>query len=90
MHTFILIEAEVGKASDVAAEAGRIDGVSIADVVSGPYDVILEVQSDGFADVARRVVGRIHDIDGVTRTLTCPVVELHEQGIERELRAVFG
>ena len=90
MHTFILIETEVGKATDVAVDAGRIEGVTIADVVSGPYDVIVEVESSGFADVAGRVVGKLHEIDGVTRTLTCTVMELHEQGVVRELNAVYG
>ena len=76
VSAYILIQTEVGKAAQVAAEVGRVDGVMSADDVTGPYDVIAHAQADSVDDLGRMVVSRVQMIDGITRTLTCPVVNL--------------
>jgi hypothetical protein len=38
--------------------------------------VIVRVEADTMDDVAKTVVSRIQMVDGITRTLTCPVVHL--------------
>jgi len=43
---------------------------------SGPYDVIVEVVADSIDDLGKTVVSRMQLADGVTRTLTCPIVNL--------------
>ena len=73
---YILIQTEVGKAAAVASEVRAIDGVVAADDVTGPYDVIARAESDSMDDLGRMVVSRVQMIDGITRTLTCPVVNL--------------
>src|SRR5579862_7115471 len=40
VSAYILIQTEVGKASQVATEVRQIDGVISAEDVTGPYDVI--------------------------------------------------
>jgi DNA-binding Lrp family transcriptional regulator len=73
---YILIQTEVGRASDVAAKVGRLPGVSSADAVAGPYDVIARAEADTIDALGRFVVSRVQPIDGVTRTLTSPIVAL--------------
>ena len=73
---YILIQTEVGKAAKVAIEVGAVDGVVAADDVTGPYDVIARAEAATVDDLGRMVVSRIQMIDGITRTLTCPVVNL--------------
>jgi DNA-binding Lrp family transcriptional regulator len=73
---YILIQTQVGKAHDVAAEVARIKGVLSAEGVTGPYDVIVEAESSGLDELSKLVVMRIQEVEGVTRTLTCPVVHL--------------
>ena len=73
---YILIQTEVGKAAQVAGEIRDIDGVRSADDVTGPYDVIAIAEADNMDDLGRMVVSRVQMIDGITRTLTCPVVNL--------------
>jgi DNA-binding Lrp family transcriptional regulator len=73
---YILIQTEVGKAAQVAKAISDIDGVTSADAVTGPYDVIVIAQSDNVDDLGKLVVARIQSLDGITRTLTCQVVHL--------------
>jgi DNA-binding Lrp family transcriptional regulator len=76
VSAYILIQTEVSRAADVAAEAARIPGVTAADDVTGPYDVIVQAEANDVNELGRMVVSRIQAIDGITRTLTCPVVRL--------------
>jgi DNA-binding Lrp family transcriptional regulator len=47
----------------------------LADDLVGPYDVIARVQAPGLDQLGRLVVARIQVVDGVTRTLTCTVLQ---------------
>ncbi|CAM5523759.1 AsnC family transcriptional regulator [Streptomyces spiroverticillatus] len=76
VQAYILIQTEVGKASTVADLIGKITGVIQAEDVTGPYDVIVRAQSDTVDELGRMVVAKIQQVDGITRTLTCPVVHL--------------
>ncbi|MFF8034266.1 MULTISPECIES: Lrp/AsnC family transcriptional regulator [unclassified Streptomyces] len=76
VQAYILIQTEVGKASTVAELIGRIPGVIQAEDVTGPYDVIVRAQADTVDDLGRMVVAKVQQVDGITRTLTCPVVHL--------------
>jgi DNA-binding Lrp family transcriptional regulator len=76
VRAYVLIQTEVGKAADVARSIAEIDGVTAADDVTGPYDVIATAEAATVDDLGRMVVSRVQLIDGITRTLTCPVVNL--------------
>ena len=73
---YILIQTCLGQAAAVAAEVRRLPGVSSADTIAGPYDVIARAEADTIDALGHFVVSRVQSIDGVTRTLTCPVVAL--------------
>jgi len=73
---YVLIETEAGKSAQVAQRARSIDGVVSADDVTGPYDVIVRILATSIDDLGRMVVSQIQFIDGITRTVTCPVVRL--------------
>jgi DNA-binding Lrp family transcriptional regulator len=76
VSAYVLIQTEVGKAADVAEEIRAIPGVVAADDVTGPYDVIARAEAGSMDDLGKMVVSRVQMIDGITRTLTCPVVNL--------------
>jgi DNA-binding Lrp family transcriptional regulator len=76
VSAYILIQTELGRAAEVAAEATRIPGVLAADDVTGPYDVIVRATAPNIDDLGRLVVSRVQAISGITRTLTCPVVKV--------------
>ena len=73
---YVLIQTEVGRAEKVAKAARSIAGVVDADNVTGPYDVIVNTESDSLDDLGKLVVSEIQTVDGITRTFTCPVVNL--------------
>jgi DNA-binding Lrp family transcriptional regulator len=76
VHAYILVQTEVGKAAQVAERIAEISGVTQAEDVTGPYDVIVRAQAENVDDLGRLVVAQIQAVDGITRTLTCPVVRL--------------
>lgn len=76
VHAYVLIQTEVGKAASVVEAIRAIPGVDSADDVTGPYDVILKASAEDVDQLGKLVVARVQAIDGITRTLTCPVVNL--------------
>lgn len=76
VEAYVLIQTEVGKAADVAAAIAAIPGVTNAEAVTGPYDAVVHAQSDDVDSLGKLVVARIQAVEGITRTLTCPVVKL--------------
>ncbi len=73
---YVLIQTEVGKAAHVAQQTAAIEGVTSAEDVTGPYDVIVRAEAPSVDDLGRMVVSHIQLIEGITRTVTCPVVNL--------------
>jgi DNA-binding Lrp family transcriptional regulator len=76
VHAYVLIQTEVGKAAQVATEVSDISGVTDAEDVTGPYDVIVRAEANDVDELGKLVVAKIQGVDGITRTLTCPVVHL--------------
>jgi DNA-binding Lrp family transcriptional regulator len=76
VQAYILIQTEVGKAAAVAAAIAGITGVTTAEDVTGPYDVIVRAEADTVDELGQLVVAQIQNVEGITRTLTCPVVHL--------------
>ncbi len=76
VQAYILVQTEVGKAAAVAAEISAINGVTLSEDVTGPYDVIVRAQADDVDQLGQLVVAQVQSVNGITRTLTCPVVHL--------------
>jgi DNA-binding Lrp family transcriptional regulator len=76
VQAYILIQTEVGRAADVARQIGKISGVTQAEGVTGPYDVVVRVSAEDVDDLGKLVASQIQAVAGITRTLTCPVVHI--------------
>ena len=76
VEAYILVQTEVGKAADVAKQIAKISGVTQAEDVTGPYDVIVRAQADNVDELGRLVTANVQSVPGITRTLTCPVVHI--------------
>jgi DNA-binding Lrp family transcriptional regulator len=74
VQAYILIQTEVGKAADVAKAIAEIKGVTLAEDVTGPYDVIVRAEGANVDELGQMVVSKVQAVPGITRTLTCPVV----------------
>lgn len=75
VQAFVLIQTDVGRSSDVRAAMGEIDGVVEVKEVTGPYDVVARVEASSMDHLGRLVLSQVQKVEGITRTLTCPVVE---------------
>ena len=76
VHAYVLIQTDVGKAAQVAQQVNAVEGVVVAEGVTGPYDVIARAEARSMNDLGRMVVRDIQQIEGITRTITCPVVRI--------------
>ena len=65
---YILVQTEVGKAAQVAKDIVRIEGVQLAEDVTGPYDVIARAEARNLDELGKLVVARVQAVDGITRT----------------------
>ena len=74
VQAYILIQTEVGRASAIATEIAQISGVTMAEDVTGPYDVIARIEAPTLDALGQIVIAKIQDVKGITRTLTCTVV----------------
>lgn len=76
VDAYILIQTQVGKAAAVAAAVRTVAGVLSAEDVTGPYDVIVRATATSVDELGKLVVARVQATEGITRTLTCPVVNI--------------
>ena len=76
VQAYILVQTEVGKAAGVARQIAEIAGVMQAEDVTGPYDVIVRASAENVDELGKLVAAKIQAVQGITRTLTCPVVHI--------------
>lgn len=73
-RAFILLETSAGSARIVAEAIEGLAGVDSADVVTGPFDVIVHLGGEVGA-IGDMVTEQIHQIGGVVRSTTCFAVD---------------
>ncbi len=76
MEAYVLIQTEIGQVHHVLAELRGLALVQRADDVTGPYDIIALLAGESLEQIGHEVVEGIQVIEGVTRTLTCPLGHL--------------
>jgi DNA-binding Lrp family transcriptional regulator len=75
ISAYIFIETTQGKAKKIAREIAQISGVKTAHTVTGPYDVIVYVETESIKVLGDFIVSKIQAIPGVLRTLTNVVID---------------
>jgi DNA-binding Lrp family transcriptional regulator len=70
-RAYVLIEAEAGQVGSVISALRELPGVSAADPVTGPYDIIVTIETPDPRDIGRLVMNEIHGVGGIKRTVTC-------------------
>ena len=61
---------------DELAELVDVACLRADDHVTGPYDVIVRAEARNVDELGKLVVSKVQNLDGITRTLTCPVVHI--------------
>jgi DNA-binding Lrp family transcriptional regulator len=77
---FVLVETEVGRTQGVADHIRRITSehgrITAVDTVTGPFDVIVQVEAEDLDQLGRAITSEIATAPGVQRTTTCLAVNL--------------
>lgn len=75
---YVLIETEVGKARAVSHAIGEMSSsharVVSVDTVTGPFDVIVQLEADDLDAMGEALTETLQNISGVQRTTTCLAV----------------
>lgn len=74
VQAYILVQTEVGMADQVAEAVSALEGAVRVDVVTGPYDVVVLTEAASADDLRALVVSRVQRVAGITRTLTCSIL----------------
>ena len=77
---YVLIETEVGKAKAVGEAVKKVKHadakVSAVDVVTGPFDVVVQLEADDLDKLGNAITEGIQRVAGVQRTTTCLAMRL--------------
>ena len=77
---YVLIEGEVGKAKSVGEAVRRLSHpdakVLSVDTVTGPFDVIVQIEADDLDKLGNCITDGIQRVEGIQRTTTCLAVNL--------------
>jgi len=69
VDAYVLIQTDIGKAAQVAEQVAAIYGVDLSEAIA-------RVEAPSMNDLGRMVVRDIQQIEGITRTITCPIVAI--------------
>ena len=81
MDAYVFLHIEPGTMPDVLTQLAITQGVRSAVPVVGSWDAIALTEGPDLTAIANTVLGRIHQIVGIRRTLTAPVVPPDRVGI---------
>src|SRR5439155_1085803 len=73
---FILIEVTGDHTKSVFKTIQRMAGVKAAYMVSGSYDLLVQVEADSLEALSDLLLSKIRSVDGVTKTTTCMVLNV--------------
>ena len=73
-HAYILITVDPTKTTQVVDRLRAIRGARVHEVL-GPYDIVMELETEGLEYVNSTLREKIRPISGVTATVTCTWIE---------------
>lgn len=71
---YVLINTSPGRAMDVAKKLQATNGVTVADAITGEYDVIARIEGEDVNAIGGVIVEAVQKIEGVFKTVTCLAV----------------
>jgi DNA-binding Lrp family transcriptional regulator len=71
VRAYVLIEMAAGHSRELVNTLQGREGVRNVARVTGPYDVIVEIEAADIDAMSELVTDEIHPLAGVMRTITC-------------------
>ena len=76
MHSaFVLMNAELGKETQIVNELEKIPNVKEVYPVYGVYDVMMVIESDSMESLRETITSKVRKLDGIKSTLTMIIVK---------------
>ena len=76
MHSaFVLMNAELGKETQIVNELEKIPNVKEVYPVYGVYDVMMVIESDSMEALREAITSKVRKLDGIKSTLTMIIVK---------------
>lgn len=76
MHSaFVLMNAELGKETQIVNELEKIPNVKEVYPVYGVYDVLMVIESDSMEALRETITSKVRKLDGIKSTLTMIIVK---------------
>jgi DNA-binding Lrp family transcriptional regulator len=76
IKAYIMIKADPREIPSIMIALSTFDGIRTADVVTGPYDIIVFAELKNQDELGRLVITKIHTLEGVKEAITCVVVRI--------------
>lgn len=76
MHSaFVLMNAELGKETQIVSELEKIPSVKEVYPVYGVYDVLMIIESDSMETLRETITSKVRKLNGIKSTLTMIIVK---------------
>ena len=79
--TFVLINCEPGKESEVLEQLHKMENVADTQETYGVYDIVARIESDSQSQLAHIISDQIRKISNISTTLTLVPTDKHESGL---------
>ncbi len=76
IKAYIMIKADPREIPSIMIALSTFDGIKTADIVTGPYDIIVFAELRNQDELGRLVITKINSLEGVKEAITCVVVRL--------------
>lgn len=73
---YVLVNTEGKNTAQILKKISKIKGVKNVCAVTGPYDIIVEVEKEDLSSLGKFVISQIRSIEDVETTITCIKVEI--------------
>jgi DNA-binding Lrp family transcriptional regulator len=74
-RVYILANVLPGKDREIRETLRGIQGVAMADVVTGHYDLVAVLEADSMSEIFDSIIKKVRNIKGINRTETFVAVE---------------
>ncbi|HXL02487.1 MAG TPA: Lrp/AsnC ligand binding domain-containing protein [Candidatus Atribacteria bacterium] len=74
VQAYILVQVQTGRAQAIKKELAQLPQFLRVDRVMGPFDIIALVEVENNREIGELILKEIQSLNGVKRTLTCPVI----------------
>lgn len=76
VKAYILLKVDPREISSIMLALTTFEGIRTADVVTGPYDIIVFAEVKNHDELGKLVITKIHSLEGVKEAITCVVVRI--------------